>query len=47
MALGIMLYAWQSWEYGKQGDWPMAGVFIGYCLANAFFIADFIRRIDG
>lgn len=44
--LGILLYLWQAYEYSKLGAWPMAGVFVGYSVSNAFFVLDVWRRVS-
>jgi hypothetical protein len=43
--LATALYLWQAVAYYMAGGWQMAGVFVGYCIANVFMIAASARML--
>jgi hypothetical protein len=45
MALAMGLYLWQGSMYVALKEYPLAGVFCGYALSNAFFIWDYVTRL--
>ena len=45
IAIVLVIYLWQTWEYIARGESGLALVFFSYALGNAGFIWDFVRRI--